>query len=302
MNTLLADVSELQHACASQDCDGQQILVVDDNRDAADSLAQLFGVMGAKVSVAYGAQEALIAMTTARPKIAVIDISMPLMNGYELAQELRRVDSTIPIIGVTANALKEEGERCIAVGMNAWLVKPIQLRTLVRTLEKFAPRKRLRPAPAQAGAAAADIPPPPALSEPNVLQTHRQVFVQCMNDDIEMLARGLQERRPDLAAARWRVEAATRGVDVARAQFYPNVNLTAFIGLSSIGLDRLIEADSRQFGVGPAIRLPIFDSGALRANLRGRTAELDAAIEGYNSALLESVRDAADQLSSLQSV
>jgi NodT family efflux transporter outer membrane factor (OMF) lipoprotein len=109
-------------------------------------------------------------------------------------------------------------------------------------------------------------------------------------------------RRPDLAAARWRVEAAMRGVDVARAQFYPNVNLTAFIGLSSIGLDRLIEADSRQFGVGPAIRLPIFDSGALRANLRGRTAELDAAIEGYNSALLESVRDAADQLSSLQSV
>jgi NodT family efflux transporter outer membrane factor (OMF) lipoprotein len=109
-------------------------------------------------------------------------------------------------------------------------------------------------------------------------------------------------RRPDLAAARWRVEAATRGVDVARAQFYPNVNLTAFIGLSSIGLDRLIEADSRQYGVGPAIRLPIFDSGALRANLRGRTADLDAAVEGYNSALLESVRDAADQLSSLQSV
>lgn len=109
-------------------------------------------------------------------------------------------------------------------------------------------------------------------------------------------------RRPDLAAARWRVEAATRGVDVARAQFYPNVNLTAFIGLSSIGLDRLVEADSRQFGAGPAIRLPIFDSGALRANLRGRTADLDAAVEGYNSALLESVRDAADQLTSLQSV
>lgn len=109
-------------------------------------------------------------------------------------------------------------------------------------------------------------------------------------------------RRPDLAAARWRVEAATRGVDAARAQFYPNVNLTAFIGLSSIGLDRLVEADSRQFGAGPAIRLPIFDGGALRANLRGRTADLDAAIEGYNSALLESVRDAADQLTSLQSV
>ena len=138
---------------------------------------------------------------------------------------------------------------------------------------------------------------------PNAFETLRVDLSRLQAGDLPAgVPADLLGRRPDLAAARWRVEAAMRGVDVARAQFYPNVNLAAFIGLSSIGLDRLIEADSRQFGVGPAIRLPIFDSGALRANLRGRTAELDAAIEGYNSALLESVRDAADQLSSLQSV
>ena len=138
---------------------------------------------------------------------------------------------------------------------------------------------------------------------PNAFETLRVDLSRLQAGDLPTgVPADLLGRRPDLAAARWRVEAAMRGVDVARAQFYPNVNLAAFIGLSSIGLDRLIEADSRQFGVGPAIRLPIFDSGALRANLRGRTAELDAAIEGYNSALLESVRDAADQLSSLQSV
>jgi len=109
-------------------------------------------------------------------------------------------------------------------------------------------------------------------------------------------------RRADVMAARWRMEAATQGVNVAKAQFYPNVNLTAFAGLSSIGLDRLVESGSQQYGVGPAIRLPIFDSGALRANLRGRTADLDAAVESYNSAVLEAVRDAADQIASLQSV
>lgn len=109
-------------------------------------------------------------------------------------------------------------------------------------------------------------------------------------------------RRADVTAARWRMEAATQGVAAAKAQFYPNVNLTAFVGLSSIGLDRLVESGSRQFGVGPAIRLPIFDAGALRANLRGRSADLDAAVEGYNSAVLEAVRDATDQLTSLQSV
>ncbi len=109
-------------------------------------------------------------------------------------------------------------------------------------------------------------------------------------------------RRADIAAARWRVEAATQGMAVAKAQFYPNVNLSAFIGLSSIGLDRLVESGSRQYGVGPAIRLPIFDSGALRANLRGKTAEVDAAVDSYNGALVEAVREVADALQSLQSI
>jgi NodT family efflux transporter outer membrane factor (OMF) lipoprotein len=109
-------------------------------------------------------------------------------------------------------------------------------------------------------------------------------------------------RRADIAAARWRVEAATQDVAVARARFYPNVNLSAFVGLSSIGLDRLVESGSRQYGVGPAIHLPIFDSGALRANLRGKTAEVDAAVDSYNGALVEAVREVADALQSLQSI
>lgn len=118
----------------------------------------------------------------------------------------------------------------------------------------------------------------------------------------QSLPADLLGRRPDVSAARWRMEAATQGVKVARAQFYPNVNLTVFAGFSSIGLDELIQSGSRQYGAGPAIHLPIFDAGALRANLRGRTADLDAAIESYNGAVLEALRDAADQISSLQSV
>lgn len=109
-------------------------------------------------------------------------------------------------------------------------------------------------------------------------------------------------RRADLAAARARVEAATGDVAAARAQFYPNVNLTAFAGLSSIGLDRLLRSASEQYGVGPAIRLPIFDAGRLRANLRGKAAELDAAVETYNATLVDAVREVADQLASSQSV
>ena len=109
-------------------------------------------------------------------------------------------------------------------------------------------------------------------------------------------------RRADISAARWRVEAATQDITAAKTQFYPNVNLGAFIGLSSLGLDRLLRSGSEQYGAGPAIRLPLFDAGRLRANLRGRAADLDVAIETYNATIVDAVRDAADQLGSLQSI
>ncbi|OUM01221.1 RND transporter [Variovorax sp. JS1663] len=109
-------------------------------------------------------------------------------------------------------------------------------------------------------------------------------------------------RRADIAAARWRVEAASSDVANAKTQFYPNINLVAFAGFSAIGFGQLTKAGSEQWGVGPAVRLPIFEGGRLRANLRGKTADLDAAIESYNATVLDAVRDVADQVASAQSV
>lgn len=109
-------------------------------------------------------------------------------------------------------------------------------------------------------------------------------------------------RRADIAAARWRVEASTKDVVNAKTQFYPNINLVAFAGFSSIGLGRLLDSGSQQWGVGPALRLPIFDAGRLRANLRGKTADLDAAVESYNAAVIDAVREVADQVASSQAI
>ena len=109
-------------------------------------------------------------------------------------------------------------------------------------------------------------------------------------------------RRADVVAQRWRVEAATQDVAVARAQFYPNINLVAFAGLASLGLDRFVEAGSRQFGVGPAIRLPIFDGGRLRANLGAKAAEADIAVETYNATLLRALREVADEVTGLKAI
>ena len=118
----------------------------------------------------------------------------------------------------------------------------------------------------------------------------------------EALGADLLGRRPDVVAARWRVEAAAQDVAVARTQFYPDIHLSAFIGLNALGLDNLFSASSRQMGVTPALRLPLFDGTRLRAQLGGRQAELDAAIAQYNSALLDAVKEAGDAIASVQSL
>lgn len=103
-------------------------------------------------------------------------------------------------------------------------------------------------------------------------------------------------RRADLVAARWRVEAALQGVAMARAAFYPSVDLVAFAGLSSLGLDRLLDLGARQYGAGPALRLPLFDSGRLQAQLGAQRAEVAAAVAAYDTALLRALREVADEL------
>jgi NodT family efflux transporter outer membrane factor (OMF) lipoprotein len=108
--------------------------------------------------------------------------------------------------------------------------------------------------------------------------------------------------RADVAAARWRVEAATQDVANAKTLFYPNIDLVAAAGYQSLGFDQLLKPGSRFWSFGPAVRLPIFEGGQLRANLRGKNADLDAAIESYNATVLDAVREVSDQVASVQSV
>lgn len=111
----------------------------------------------------------------------------------------------------------------------------------------------------------------------------------------------LLANRPDVLAARWRVEASAADEDFARLQFYPSVNLVAFLGFAALGLENLVDPAARIAGIGPAVRLPIFEGGRLRANLAMKTADHDAAVEQYNGTLVDALRDVADQARSLES-
>nr|WP_130391777.1 efflux transporter outer membrane subunit [Cupriavidus agavae] len=117
----------------------------------------------------------------------------------------------------------------------------------------------------------------------------------------DTLPADLLARRPDIVAARWQVEAALQDVKEAKAEFFPDVNLSASLGLDALGWGRLLKASSRQLSVGPAIHLPIFDAGALRAQLKGRYADVDADVANYDQTLVNALSEVATQVSKIRS-
>jgi NodT family efflux transporter outer membrane factor (OMF) lipoprotein len=110
----------------------------------------------------------------------------------------------------------------------------------------------------------------------------------------------LVSRRPDIVAARWGVDAMTHDVKEAKAEFYPDINLGAAIGLDAFGFGRFLTAGSRTASVGPAIHLPIFDAGELRAQLKGRYADFDHAVALYNQTLVTALSEIATQLANVR--
>jgi NodT family efflux transporter outer membrane factor (OMF) lipoprotein len=112
------------------------------------------------------------------------------------------------------------------------------------------------------------------------------------------LAANLVGRRPDVVAARWRAEAAAERMHQARAAFYPDINLAAFIGSTALHLDKVFASGSDIGSVGPAVSLPIFEGGRLRAGLKGAEADRDAAVASYDAAVAEAFRQVADVLAS----
>jgi len=109
-------------------------------------------------------------------------------------------------------------------------------------------------------------------------------------------------RRPDIVAARWRVEAAGREIDAAKAKFYPSLNLTALGGVVASEVDQLLKSGSTFAFIGPALSLPIFDGGRLRANLDRTDAQYDLAVADYNQSVVDALREVADQVNAVRSL
>ena len=117
-------------------------------------------------------------------------------------------------------------------------------------------------------------------------------------DDLPL---NLLGRRPDIVGARWQVEATCQGIKHVKALFYPNVNLVAGGGLLTAGLNHFLLNANAEY-IGPAVSLPIFDGGALRAKLREQYAYYEEAVANYDATLNRAFADVAQQLTAIQSV
>lgn len=107
-------------------------------------------------------------------------------------------------------------------------------------------------------------------------------------------------RRPDIVATRWQAEAGQNRIEQRKAMFYPNVNIAALVGVQSMGINRLVESGSYMSNAGPAIYLPIFLGGKLRADLAVARAEYDESVATYEKTLIQALNEVADVAAGLQ--
>ena len=124
-------------ACADAPPRIRNVLVVDDNVDAADSLGELLAAWGYQVTVAHDGPAALAALQDTLPDIALLDIGMPAMDGYELAAHLRFQPGCedLTIVAITGSGGPEDVRRSRAKGFSAHLVKPVSAARLLTLLK-----------------------------------------------------------------------------------------------------------------------------------------------------------------------
>jgi NodT family efflux transporter outer membrane factor (OMF) lipoprotein len=118
----------------------------------------------------------------------------------------------------------------------------------------------------------------------------------------EQLGYELLARRPDLQEAHWYIESSLSSVDAAKAAFYPDVNLSAFLQNDALHLSDLFRGSAQQYGAVAGLSLPIFDSGRLNANLDIVRAQSNLSIASYNKAVVGAVNDVEKAASQLNAI
>ena len=157
------------------------VLIAEDNPLNQITLKEQLEMLGCAVTLASDGEEALALWDISPSDMIFTDVNMPYLNGYGLATALRSEGVTVPIIGLTANAMLDEEKRCIESGMNAWLIKPIELKKLADILKDYIGTEHLKHIDESFL----------ALPRIDILTKHRDIFVQSMSEDLENLQKSI---------------------------------------------------------------------------------------------------------------
>ena len=115
----------------------RRVLVVDDNEDAADSLATLLGVMQYQVRVAYDGPEAIEAADEFEPAVALLDIGLPKLSGYDIARHIRRTrGDNVLLVAITGWGQDEDRRKAREAGFDHHFTKPADFEVLVELIEQ----------------------------------------------------------------------------------------------------------------------------------------------------------------------
>ena len=195
----------------------------------------------------------------------------------ELAEDARRILGTAVRAGVQSPSA-EVTQRAACDQARARLTELAQRRAALR----YALLALLgRASSATLPGTRADLPAPKTFPLPATI-------------DLDALA-----ARPDIQIALWQAQAARHRKKLAKIAYYPDIHLTAFAGLTSLGLAKMFYSSSEGFAVAPAIRLPLFEGGALDATLHARAAAYDATIYAYDKTVLDAAAQVATDLAEL---
>ena len=118
---------------------GKRILVVDDNRDSADSMALLLKLSGNETHTAADGLEAIEAAQSLRPDVILLDIGLPSLNGYEVCRRIRAQDwgKRMVLVALTGWGQDDDRKKSSEAGFNAHVVKPVEFDDLVKLLSEL---------------------------------------------------------------------------------------------------------------------------------------------------------------------
>jgi len=124
----------------------RRVLIVDDNQDAADSLAMLLGVRGDEVRIAYDGSQALEVERDFEPDVILLDIGLPAVSGYDVAHRIReKRGRSVLIVAITGWGQEKDLRRAENAGIDQHFTKPVDFEALVALLERTAPHPRGEP-------------------------------------------------------------------------------------------------------------------------------------------------------------